>query len=138
MGSSLRCGAPDDDDDGSEGQQSRGKRGRHRSVEDVGAGIKQRDRDLTLYHASAPTAKVSESVAIFVLNFEEKFEDAPIAEKKLLVKKMISEIIVDRDKGVVKFYVRCVPMVSNEIEELYKNKREPARVASSRSSGGRT
>jgi len=48
-------------------------------------------------------AKISEIVAKFILNFEEKFEKAPIEEKKLLVKKMISEIVVDRESGVVRF-----------------------------------
>jgi site-specific DNA recombinase len=81
-------------------------------------------------------AKISEIVAKFILNFEEKFENAPIEEKKLLIKKMISEIVVDRDNGVVRFYVRRVPAVSPELEKLYEKKRVPAGVASTQSSGG--
>ena len=81
-------------------------------------------------------AKVSEIVAKFILNFEEKFENAPIDEKKLLVKKMISEIVVDREKGVARFYIRRVPAVSPELEKLYEKKRVPAGVASTQSSGG--
>jgi len=81
-------------------------------------------------------AKISEIVAKFILNFEEKFEKAPIEEKKLLVKKMISEIVVDRESGVVRFYVRRVPAVSPELEKLYEKKRVPAGVASTQSSGG--
>ena len=81
-------------------------------------------------------AKVSEIVAKFILNFEEKFENAPIDEKKLLVKKMISEIVVDREKGVARFYIRRVPAVSPELEKLYLNKKEPAKIAGSECSGG--
>ena len=81
-------------------------------------------------------AKISEIVAKFILNFEEKFEKAPLEEKKLLVKKMISEIVVDRESGVVRFYVRRVPAVSPELEKLYEKKRVPAGVASTQSSGG--
>jgi hypothetical protein len=49
---------------------------------------------------------------------------------------MISEIVVDRESGVVRFYVRRVPAVSPELEKLYEKKRVPAGVASTQSSGG--
>ena len=49
---------------------------------------------------------------------------------------MISEIVVDRDKGVVRFYVRRVPAVSPELEKLYINKKELAMIAGSECSGG--
>jgi len=83
-------------------------------------------------------AKISEEVARFVLDFERKIHTVPIEEQKLLIKKVISEIVVDREKGVVRFYVRRVPAVSPELSDLLQNKKGPADIASPESSGGRT
>ena len=51
-------------------------------------------------------------------------------------KRMISEIVVDRHKGVVRFYVRKVPAVSPELENPYENKKATAKIASAECSGG--
>ena len=83
-------------------------------------------------------ARISQEVARFVLEFEHKIKTEPIEEQKLLIKKVISEIVVDREKSVVKFYIRRVPAVSPELEELLQNKKGPAGFASPESSGGRT
>ncbi len=77
-------------------------------------------------------------VADFILNFEANFERAPIEERKLLMQKVISEIVVDRDQNVVRFYVRRVPAVSPALEGLLENKRALTEPVSARSSGGRT
>ncbi|MBI1804044.1 MAG: recombinase family protein [Ignavibacteria bacterium] len=82
---------------------------------------------------------ISQRVAEFVLDFESRIHTAPIEDQKDLIRKIISQIIVDREKEVVRFYVRRVPAVSPEIEDLFKNRRGPSiEIASPRSSGGRT
>ena len=49
---------------------------------------------------------------------------------------MISEIVVNREKEVVEFYVRKVPAVSPELEELLQNKKAPTNSVSAEGSGG--
>ena len=58
-------------------------------------------------------------VAEFIIGFEEKITAVPIFERKELVKKIISRIVVDRENGVVRCYVRRVPAVTPEIQNLY-------------------
>ena len=80
---------------------------------------------------------ISQRVAEFVLDFESRIHEAPIEVQKDLVRKIISEIIVDREKEVVRFYVRRVPAVTPEIENLFKIRRGPStEIASPQSSGG--
>ena len=83
-------------------------------------------------------AKLSEEVARFILEFETKIKTVPIEEQKLLVKQVISSIVVDREREVVQFYVRRVPAVSPQLEELLQNKTAPTQSVSAESSGGRT
>ena len=85
------------------------------------------------------SAKISEDVRRFILEFEKRFEAAPIVEQKFLIKKMISAIGVDREKEVVQFFVRLVPSISPEVEDLLeKRKGLSSEIASPQSSGGRT
>ena len=72
------------------------------------------------------------------MDFERKIHTVPIEEQKLLVRKVISEIVVDREKGVVRFYVRRLPAVTPELADLLQNKKGPTDIASPESSGGRT
>ncbi|MEX2117168.1 MAG: recombinase family protein [Bacteroidota bacterium] len=81
---------------------------------------------------------VASQVRDFINNFEEVFEKAPIEERKTLIKKVISEIIVDRESNTIRFYIRKLPAVSPQLEDLLKKKRAPTEVVSARSSGGRT
>jgi DNA invertase Pin-like site-specific DNA recombinase len=67
---------------------------------------------------SRPSLNIGQEVARFLLNFEREFENAPIHEKKLLVQKCISQIVVDKEKGVARFFVRKIPAVTPQIEEL--------------------
>lgn len=83
-------------------------------------------------------ARIAEEVKKFKDNFEKNFRKAPIEEQKLMVKKVISQIIVDRDSNTVKFYVRKVPAVTPFLEDFYHKKSEPTEIVSSLSSGGRT
>lgn len=81
---------------------------------------------------------VRELVERFVHNFKEEFCRVPLDVQKALVKKMISEIIVDREKNVVRVYVRRVPSVTPAVEELLKKEKELTNIVSSSCSGGRT
>ena len=75
----------------------------------------------------------------FMQNFERKFDRAPIEERKDLVKKAISQIIVDRDNNMVKCYVRRIPSISKVVGELLQIKKKPTTdVVSFSSSGDRT
>ncbi len=71
-------------------------------------------------------AELEQEVARFVLDFERNFAQAPIEERKMLVQKCISKIEVDRETNVARFYVRRVPAVIPELEEVEKrvNKEE--------------
>ena len=60
----------------------------------------------------------SQAVARFVLDFEKEFEKAPIEDRKGLIKKCISRIVVDREEGVARFYVRRIPAVTPELLRL--------------------
>ena len=73
-----------------------------------------------------------------LLNFEDRFEKVPIEERKLLVKKVISKVTIDRERNVARFLFRRLPAVTPEIEALYQNKKALTEVVSARSSGGGT
>src|ERR1051325_281655 len=81
---------------------------------------------------------VSKEVARFILEFESKIQTVPPEEQKLLIKKVISKIVVDRDRNVVQFFIRRIPAVSPQLEELLQNKKAPTESVSAESSGGRT
>jgi hypothetical protein len=55
-------------------------------------------------------------------NFESIFEKAPIYERKEILRRCISKIIVDRARNVVRFWVRSLPAVQGMPFELAKNK----------------
>jgi site-specific DNA recombinase len=81
--------------------------------------------------------EIKQEVAKFVLNFEERIETAPIEEKKELVQRCISRIIVDRERKVARFYVKRIPAVSPHLEALFEAK--PAgSIMSERSARNRT
>jgi len=85
----------------------------------------------------AEIAGISKAVSEFILNFDQEFEDAPIEEKKLLLRKCISQIVVDREKSVVRFYVRRVPAATPWLEEALKEDDRTTGVVRSSSSGDR-
>ena len=82
-----------------------------------------------------PIGDTVKSVRKFVSDFKKVFDKAPIEERKILIGKCISEIVVDRDKKVARFFVRRIPVASPQLEELLQNKRVPTEVVSTRSSG---
>jgi hypothetical protein len=94
-------------------------------------------------HATSATERlydikwIASEVKRFVDHFEVNFQKAPMEEKKLLVKKMISEVVVDRETNTVRFYLRRLPAITPLLEEVYKNKTLPTKeIVSSASSGG--
>jgi hypothetical protein len=64
--------------------------------------------------------EIKREVAGFALDFEQRFEKAPIEEKKDLVQRCISKVIVDKEKRVARFYVKKVPAGSPQLESLYE------------------
>jgi hypothetical protein len=64
--------------------------------------------------------ETSHLVANFILNFEEEFERSDPYRKKALLKQCISDILVDRERKVVRFSVRRIPVMTAEIESLLK------------------
>ena len=67
-------------------------------------------------------AAIAKVVSEFMSNFESIFEKAPIYERKEILRRCISKIIVDRAKNVVRFWVRSLPAVQGIPFELAKNK----------------
>jgi hypothetical protein len=66
------------------------------------------------------TDAVLAEVKEFMDHFEERLMNSPIAERKLLIKHCVSRILVDRDRGVVRFIVREIPTVSEPIRRFYE------------------
>lgn len=64
--------------------------------------------------------EVKREVADFVLNFQERFQGTQMEERKELVQRCISKIIVDKEKRVARFYVKKVPAGSPQLESLYE------------------
>ncbi len=87
---------------------------------------------------SLTIADVSSAVSDFILNFEKEFERAPIEDRKLLIRKCISRIVVDREKSVVRFHVRRIPAATPWLEEALKTDDRTTGVVRPSSSGGRT
>ena len=80
-----------------------------------------------------------EAITEFVKGFENEFDSAYPHEKKILMRKCVSRIIVNRDDGMLHMALRLLPAVTPEIEELYRNKTAlTAEVVSAESSGDRT
>jgi hypothetical protein len=57
-----------------------------------------------------------------VLEFEKKFDQAPVEEKKELLKLCISRVVIDKDRRVARFYARKVPTGSPHLERLFEGK----------------
>ena len=77
-------------------------------------------RQLESFHQESSETKiedVSRLVSDFVSDFEHRFDEAPIEERKSLIQKCISAIQVDREDSIVRFYVRRVPSVTLELQE---------------------
>jgi hypothetical protein len=67
-------------------------------------------------------------VADFILNFEQRIASIPIHQKKDLIRRVVSKIIVDRDANIVRCYVRRVPAVTTEIEDIYARAQNTQRL----------
>jgi hypothetical protein len=60
-----------------------------------------------------------------------KRDKAPIEDRKSLIKKCISRIVVDREEKVARFYVRRIPAVTPELQRLFQPGENPHGVVSS-------
>lgn len=67
----------------------------------------------------------ADHISRFIEKFDEVFQAAPPDEKKLLLRKCVSEVVVDRERGVLQVAVRRIPAVTAELEELFMQKRRP-------------
>jgi hypothetical protein len=75
-----------------------------------------------LSRAIAPKEQpdLEQEVARFVMDLEQNSAKAPMEERKMLVQKCISKIVVDREQKVSRFYVRRVPAINPMLEEVEK------------------
>lgn len=81
----------------------------------------------------------SREIANFILNFEDDLNSSDPFQKKALLKKCISDIVVDRAQNVIHLSARILPAVTPELEYLLqKQKAVATNVATAVSSGGRT
>ncbi len=87
---------------------------------------------------------VSTTIRQFFQNFQEEFARLPIVGKKQLIRKIVPEIIIDRDREVAEVHIRKLPAVTKQMEDLYSaNKKaltalQIPQPVSAMSSGGRT
>ncbi len=81
----------------------------------------------------------SKRVREFMSTFEERFKKAPAFEKKVLLRKCLSKIIVDRERKVARVYVRPLPDVDPRLTEGLKIEAPTtdSSVVGAASSGGR-
>ncbi len=82
--------------------------------------------------------EVSASISRFILDFEEEFKCGGIEARKLLMRRCIKSIIVDRDERVARLNVRKIPAATPWVEELLKKAEVTTGVVTSESSGDRT
>ena len=82
----------------------------------------------------------SKRVREFMASFKECYKKAPAFEKKVLLRKCLSKIIVDRERKVARVYVRPVPDVDPRLTEGLKIEAPTtdSSVVGAASSGDRT
>jgi hypothetical protein len=74
----------------------------------------QIERSLAQASQSSPALNLEEirrEVAMVALEFEKKFDQVPVEEKKELLKRCISKVVIEKDRRISRFYVRKVPQV---------------------------
>lgn len=64
---------------------------------------------------SVEISEVAGMVREFAANFEDLFESAPLAERKDLIRRCVSRIVVEHEPKVVRCFVRRIPLVNSEI-----------------------
>lgn len=80
----------------------------------------------------------SRAVARFVLGFEETFKSSNPFNKKALLKKCISHIIVDRSRNLIHLATRLLPAATPQLEYLLEKETAATKVVTAGCSGGRT
>ena len=66
---------------------------------------------------STSRQNVSSAFSEFLHNLEQRLDQAPIAEKKELIRMVVEKIEVDREAGKVYCYIRRLPKIK-EIERM--------------------
>lgn len=83
---------------------------RIRSLEDEKAGLKQEVATLQRQNESKESLPdIAEESRMFVEKFVTSFDQLTLAEKKEGMKKLVKEVIVDRDKHVAHCHIRTIP-----------------------------
>ena len=72
----------------------------------------------------------------FCANFDVRFSEASASEKKVLLQKCLSEIIIDRERKVARIRVREIPAIHSDVANLLQNKKAHTEVVCARGSGG--
>ena len=111
---------------------------RLRELEDERKALEGRLDSLQLEGSETKIEDVSRLVSDFVRDFERRFDEAPIEERKNLIQKCISAIQVDREDSIVSFYVRRVPSVTLELQEVLEPVESRQLVMSGKSARNRT
>lgn len=75
-------------------------------------------RELDLPFDSGFSGELTGQVREFIDNFDQVYKEAPIEERKALIQKCISSIVVDRDAYKVHLYVRTIPAITPHLETL--------------------
>ncbi|MBI1803685.1 MAG: recombinase zinc beta ribbon domain-containing protein [Ignavibacteriae bacterium] len=63
--------------------------------------------------------EISTAISTFLTNFEKEIAEAPLADKRILVQRCISQIEVDPETRKVQVYVRKLPVINSQIERYY-------------------
>lgn len=76
----------------------------------------------------------SKSIAQFLLDFENKFDQAPIQERKELIRQVVLGVTVNPVKRIARCAITKIPMVNQTLTALIK----PPEFVGAHCSGGRT
>lgn len=112
---------------------------RIRELEIERARIKERLIALRKENTRADIPATAVKVRDYVTSFTDRMLLVPIEEKKRLIRMVVSSIIIDRQQNVAHLYLRKIPAVTEDLVELYRNKKAPTEIpVSAGCSGGRT
>ncbi|HEY6193393.1 MAG TPA: recombinase family protein [Bacteroidota bacterium] len=101
--------------------------------------LKERLLALRRENARIDIGSTTQKVRNYMMSFIDRMQRAPVEEKKLLIRRAVSAIIVDRHEKVAHLYLWKIPAVTEELIDLYRNKKAPTeKPVSAERSGGRT
>ncbi|MBI3787751.1 MAG: recombinase family protein [Ignavibacteriales bacterium] len=83
--------------------------------------------------ASVDIKNVSASIAQFLLNFEKHFHNAPLQERKEMIRQIVLGVSVNPQKRIAKCTITKIPMVNRTLTALFN----PSEFVGASCSGGR-